>query len=322
MFTRLTSLLAVAATCLAVTAGAQEYPSRPIRIIVPFPPAGTTDILARLVGQKLQETLGQTVLIENKPGAGGNIGSDMVAKAPADGYTLLMGTIGTHAINPGLYKKMPYDSVKDFTAVALVATVPNVLVVHPAVPAKTVTELIAWEKANAGKINYASSGVGTSIHLSGEMFNAMAGTRFAHVPYKGSGPALTDLIGGQVSLMFDNLPSSIGHIRAGKLRALAVTSSKRSSALPDVPTIAESGVAGFDSGSWFGLLAPAGTPKPIINRLNAEVLKILATPEMKQKFSEQGADPSNMNADEFGAFIKAEITKWAAVVKASGASAD
>lgn len=316
------AIAAAALVCAAAIAQAQDYPSKPIKIIVPFAPAGTTDILARLVGQKLQESWGQTVVVENRAGAGGNIGSDLVAKAPADGYTLLMGTIGTHAINASLYKKMPYDPLTDFQAVALVATVPNVLVVHPSVPAKTVKELIEWEKANRGKINYASSGVGTSIHLSAEMFNTLAGTQFNHVPYKGSGPALTDLIGGQVSLMFDNLPSAIGHIKSGKLRAVALTASKRTPALPDLPTIAESGVAGFDSGSWFGVFAPAATPKAIVDKLNAEINRITASPEMKQKLADQGADAANLTPAAYQAFVKAEMAKWADVVKASGATAE
>src|SRR5690349_12578544 len=256
------SILALGAP--VVPAQPATYPTKPIRLIVPFPPAGTTDILARAVAQKLSETWGQQVVVDNHPGAGGNIGSDIVAKASPDGYTLLMGTVGTHAINPSLYAKMPYDHVKDFAPVILVAGVPNVLVVNPALPVKSVQELIVYGKANPGKLNFASSGNGTSIHLSGELFKTMTGIQMTHVPYKGSSPALTDLIAGQVQLMFDNLPSSLQFIKAGKLRALAVTSLERSSALPDVPTLAESGLPGFEVSSWFGVLAPAGTPNDII----------------------------------------------------------
>jgi tripartite-type tricarboxylate transporter receptor subunit TctC len=238
---------------------------------VPFPAGGTTDILARAAAQKLSEAWGQQVIVDNRPGAGGNIGAELVAKAAPDGYTLLMGTVGTHAINSSLYAKMPYDHVKDFAPVILVAGVPNVLVVNPDLPIKTVAELIAYAKANPGKLNFASSGSGTSIHLSGELFKVMAGVQMTHVPYKGSAPALTDLIGGQVQLMFDNLPSSLPQIKGGKLRAVAVTSATRAAALPDVPTVAESGLPGFEASSWFGILAPAGTSKEIIAKINAEM---------------------------------------------------
>jgi len=298
------------------------YPAKPIRLVVPFPPAGTTDILARAVAQKLSETWGQQVVVDNHPGAGGNIGSDIVAKASPDGYTLLMGTVGTHAINPSLYAKMPYDHVKDFVPVILVAGVPNVLVVNPSLPVKSVQELIAYGKANPGKLNYASSGNGTSIHLSGELFKTMTGVEMTHVPYKGSSPALTDLMGGQVQLMFDNLPSSLSFIKAGKLRALAVTSAERSAALPDVPTLAESGLPGFEASSWFGVLAPAGTPKPIVDKINGAVVAWLATPEAKEKLSSQGAIAAGGPPDAFAKHIAVETAKWAKVVKASGAHVD
>ena len=298
------------------------YPTKPIRIVVPFPAGGTTDILARAVAQKLTETLGQSVVVDNRPGAGGNIGAELVAKSPPDGYTLLMGTVGTHAINPSLYAKMPYDHVKDFVPVILVAGVPNVLVVNPSVPANSVQELIAYIKANPGKVNFASSGSGTSIHLSGELFKTMAGVSMTHVPYKGSTPALTDLMGGQVQLMFDNLPSSLPQIKAGKLRALAVTSAQRASALPDVPTVAEAGLPGFEASSWFGLLAPAGTPKDIVTKLNAEVAKWLATPEAREKLASQGAIAAGQSPDDFTRHIAAETAKWQKVVKESGAKVD
>ena len=245
---------------------------------MPFPAGGTTDVLARAVAQKLTESLGQPTVVDNRPGAGGNIGAELVAKSPPDGYTLLMGTVGTHAINPSLYPQMPYDHVKDFVPVILVAGVPNVLVINPSLPVNSVQELIAYAKANPGKLNFASSGNGTSIHLSGELFKTMAGVQMTHVPYKGSAPALQDLVGGQVQLMFDNLPSSLALIKAGKLKALAVTSLTRAAALPDVPTVAESGLPGFEASSWFGLLAPAGTPQPIVVTLNARCREVAGYP--------------------------------------------
>ena len=321
LLTRATTFVAIAA--FAALAHAQaSYPSKPIRLVVPFPAGGTTDILARAVAQRLTETMGQPVVVDNRAGAGGNIGADMVAKAPPDGYTLLMGTVGTHAINASLYAKMPYDHVRDFAPVILVAGVPNVLVVNPALPVNSVQELIAYGKANPGKLNFASSGNGTSIHLAAELFKTMTGVQMAHVPYKGSAPALVDLAGGQVQLMFDNLPSSLALIKAGKLKALAVTSAQRSAALPDVPTVAESGLAGFEASSWFGLLAPAGTPKDIIAKLNGEVTKWLATPEAKEKLAAQGAIPAGRSPDDFMRHIAAETVKWQKVVKDSGAKVD
>ena len=303
-------------------AHAQTYPTKPIRLVVPFPPGGATDILARDVAQKLTEAWGQSVIVDNRPGAGGNIGSELVAKSAPDGYTLEMGTVGTHAINASLYAKMPYDHVKDFTPVILVAGVPNVLVVNPAVPANSVAELVAYAKANPGKLNFASSGNGTSIHLSGELFKVMAGVQITHIPYKGSAQALQDLLAGQVQLMFDNLPPSLPQIKAGKLRALAVTSATRAPALPDVPTLAESGLPGFEASSWFGILAPAGTPAPIVAKLNAEVANWLATPEAKEKLLKQGANPAGGTPQDFAKHIAAETAKWAKVVKDSGAKID
>ena len=313
------------AVLLGVSGGvahAEAYPSKPITMIVPFPAGGTTDILARAIGQELFKTLGQQVIVDNRPGAGGNIGSALVAKAAPDGYTLLMGTVGTHAINASLYAKMPYDTVKDFAPITQVAAVPNILVVNPTLPVKSVKELIAYAKANPGKLNFASSGNGTSIHLSGELFKTMAGVDMTHIPYKGSAPALTDLLGGQVNLMFDNMPSALPHVKAGKLRALAVTSGKRSPAAPDLPTIEEAGVPGYEASSWFGVLAPAGTPPDIVNKLNAEIVRILKTPEMKERLSSQGAEPVGSSPGEFAAHIKAEMAKWAKVVKESGARVD
>jgi tripartite-type tricarboxylate transporter receptor subunit TctC len=314
----------ITAIALAHPAGAQApaYPTKPIRLVVPFPPGGATDILARAVAQKLTEAWGQSVVVDNRPGAGGNIGSELVAKAAPDGYTLEMGTVGTHAINASLYAKMPYDHVKDFAPVILVAAVPNVLVVNPAVPVNSVQELIAYAKANPGKLNFASSGSGTSIHLSGELFKVMAGVQMTHVPYKGSAPALQDLLGGQVQLMFDNLPPSLPQIKAGKLRALGVTSTARSPALPDVPTIAESGLPGFEASSWFGVLAPAGTASTIIAKLNAEIAKWLASPEAKEKLVAIGANGAGGTPEDFARHIQTETAKWAKVVKESGAKVD
>jgi len=312
------ALLAV----FAQNAFAQAYPTHSIRLVVPFPAGGTTDILARAAAQKLSESLGQAVVVDNRPGAAGNIGADLVAKSAPDGYTLLMGTVGTHAINPSLYAKMPYDHVKDFVPVVLVAGVPNVLAVYPAFPVNSVAELIALAKSKPGTINFASSGSGTSIHMSGELFKAMAGVDMTHIPYKGSSPALTDLMGGQVQIMFDNLPSALPLIKAGKLRAIAVTSLKRAPALPDVPTISESGLPGFEASSWFGVLAPAGTPSPIVAKINADVNKWLQSPEAREQLLAQGANAAGGTPEQFAAHIRAETEKWAKVVKASGAKAD
>ncbi|MEW6125109.1 MAG: tripartite tricarboxylate transporter substrate binding protein [Pseudomonadota bacterium] len=325
-FTRTLASLGIGlAVTLAAAGGAmaQAYPTKPIRMIVPFSAGGTTDIFARLMAEHLTKSLGQTVIVENKAGAGGNSGADNVAKAEPDGYTLVMGTVGTHAINAALYSKMPYDTAKDFVPVAFVAGVPNVLEVNPTkVKAKTVQEFIAEAKAAKPPLTMASSGNGTSIHLSGEMFKQATGVDLTHVPYRGSGPAVNDLVGGQVDVMFDNLPSSIGQIRAGALRAIAVTSAQRSPALPDVPTIAESGIPGFDASSWFGLFAPAGTPKAIVDKLNADVNKALEDPAVKQRYAEVGADIRIMSPPEFAAFQKAEMEKWAKVVKLSGAKVE
>lgn len=303
-------------------AHAQAFPTRPIKIVVPFPAGGTTDIIAREVAAHLTKAFGQSVFVENRPGAGGNVGADAVAKSAPDGYTLLMGTVGTHGINVSLYSKMPYDAVKDFAPISLCAAVPNVMVVHPSVPANTVAEFIAYAKKEGSKVAMASSGNGTSIHLAGELFKSMTGTTMTHVPYKGSAPALVDLVAGQTQVMFDNAPSAMPHIRAGKLRALAVTSSKRSEALPNVPTLEEAGLKGYEASSWFGLFAPAGTPREIVQKISAEVQKGIATPEMQEKFKSQGAIPVGSTPEAFAAHVEAEIKKWAQVVKASGAKID
>jgi tripartite-type tricarboxylate transporter receptor subunit TctC len=309
----------LAAVALASAATAQTFPDRPVRIIVPFVAGGTTDIFARLIGDKLSQSLGQQFVIENRGGAGGNIGADAVAKAPPDGYTLVMGTVGTHAINASLYAKMPYDPLTDFAPVAYAAGVPNLMVVSPKnVKATNVQAFIAEAKAMPKKFNMASSGNGTSIHLSGEMFKQITGVEMPHVPYRGSGPAINDLVGGQVDIMFDNLPSCIEQVKAGNLRALAVTSASRSAALPEVPTLAESGLAGFDATSWFALFAPKGTPPEITNKLNQEVRKVLATPELQKRFADLGGEIKPMSPDELMAYVRSEHAKWAAAVKASG----
>ena len=318
----LAGLVAFALTAQQAAAQTPAYPTRPIRLVVPFPAGGATDIIARAVSQKLTEAWGQSVVVDNRPGAGGNIGSELVAKAAPDGYTLEMGTVGTHAINASLYSKMPYDHVKDFAPIILVAGVPNVLVVNPSLPVNSVQELIAYAKANPGKLNFASSGPGTSIHLSGELFKVMAGVQMTHVPYKGSAPALQDLLGGQVQVMFDNLPPSLPQIKGARLRALAVTSLTRAPALPDVPTIAESGLPGFEASSWFGILAPAGTPPAIIAKVNAEVAKWLASPEGKEKLVAIGANAAGGSPEDFARHIQTETAKWAKVVKESGAKVD
>ena len=306
----------------AMAQSAASYPSKPIRIVVPFTAAGTTDIVARAVGADMARVFGQAVAIENRAGAGGNLGSDVVAKAAPDGYTLLVGAVSPQAINVSLYSNMPYDVMRDFEHISLLAAVPNLLEVHPGVPVKTVKELIEYARARPGKLAYASSGNGTSIHLSAELFKAMTGVDMLHIPYKGSAPAVADLMAGQVQLMFDNLPSSIQQVRAGKLRAIAVTSLRRSPVLPDVPTIAESGLPGYEASSWFGMHAPAKTSKDIVNKLHATVAKALRTPEMIERFTSLGADPVGNTPEQFTEFVRDEIAKWAKVVKASGAKVE
>jgi tripartite-type tricarboxylate transporter receptor subunit TctC len=302
-------------------APAQDYPRKPIRMIIPYPPGGPTDILGRIVAQNLTEKLGQQVVVENKPGASGMIGADLVAKAPPDGYTLLANA-SIHVINPSLYRNPTYDAIKDFTPVSLIADVPLVLVVAPELPVKSVKDLIALGKSSSGKLNFASSGNAAAPHLAGEAFKIATGVDMQHVPYKGSGPALTDLMGGQVQLMFDSLPSSISHVKSGKLRAIAVTTAKRASALPNVPTIAESGVPGFDISTWYGIWAPAGTPKEIVNRLSGEIAKIVKIPDVRERLAGLGAEPVGNSPDEFAAYCRSELAKWAKIVKASGATVD
>jgi tripartite-type tricarboxylate transporter receptor subunit TctC len=301
---------------------AQAYPSKPIRFVVPYPAGGPLDTVARLLGGKLSESMKQPVIVDNKPGAGGNIGADAVAKSPPDGYTLLMGAVATHAINPTLYASMPYDAVRDFTPVTQVASTPNVLVVNPSIPAGNVREFIAYAKANPGKLNFGSGSTGSAGHLAGELFKSMAGVDMTHVPYKGAGPAMQDLVGGQIQLMFDNLASSLGQIRAGRVKALAVTTAKRTTLAPELPTIAESGLPGFDISTWFGVFVPAHTPQPIVDRLHAELTRALAMPDVREKMVQLGAEPVGNRPEEFAAYIRSEADKYAQVVKASGARAD
>jgi tripartite-type tricarboxylate transporter receptor subunit TctC len=315
-------MLALALAAPAVAAQAQSYPNKPIRLVCPFPPGGAVDIASRATAHTLSQVLGQPVTVDNRPGAGGNIGAEITAKSAPDGYTLLMTTSGIMGINPALYSKIPFDSVKDFAPVSMLVSLNNVLVVNPSLPYKSVQEVIAAAKAQPGKLTYASSGNGTSIHLSGELFKSMAGVDMLHIPYKGSAPAVTDLLAGQVNMMFDNIPSSLPHIKAGKLRALAVTGSKRSHLLPDLPTIAEAGVPGYDSYVWFGIVAPAGTPPEIIARLNAALVKTAATAEFRDRLSSQGYDVLSSTPEQMAASIRGEIDKWGKIVKASGAKVD
>jgi len=321
---RFTRLIAASALLLtaALPAFGQAYPTKPVKVVVPFPAGGTTDILARHVAAKLSERLGQQFIVDNKAGAGGNIGTEFTAKADADGYTIMMGTIGTHAINISLYNKLGYDPVKDFAPLSLVAMVANVLVVHPSVPAKNVQEFIALAKAQPGKLNFGTPGNGTSGHLSAELFKTMTGTDLIHVPYRGSGPMLTDLLGGNVQFTFDNLPSALPHIRSGALRALGVTTPKRWPSTPDIPTIAEQGLPDYSATAWFAMYAPVKTPAPILAKLNSEIDAILKTPEMKAQFDQQGAEPVGGKPEVLADLMKTEIEKWAKAVKASGAKID
>jgi len=301
------------------TATAQSFPTKPVTIIVPFSAGGTTDILARIVGQYLGNKFGQSVVIENRDGAGGNIGMQAASRAKADGYTLFMGTVGTHAINAHLYGNLKLDPVKDFQPLTRVAMVPNLLVVNPERPYRSVQEIIDYAKAHPGEITFASSGNGSSIHLSGELFKQLADVDMLHVPYRGSAPAVTDLLGGQVDIMFDNMPSAIQHVRSGTLVPIAVTPAKRSSELPETPTIAEAGVEGYEATSWFGMFAPAGTPDDVVKFLNESIVEALNDPEVIEKFTAQGAEVYSETPESFAEFIDAENEKWSAVVKASGA---
>ena len=303
----------------STSASAQAYPNRPIRLVVTFPTGGAPDILARLFSEKAQ--LGQPVVIDNKPGAGGNIGSDIVAKSAGDGYTLVMGTVGTHSINGSLYEKMPYDMVKNFSPISLIASAPNLLVVNNDLPVKTVNELIAYMKANPNKLSFGSPGIGTSVHMSGELFKSMTGTSMTHVPYKGRQFFLPDLLGGSIQLVFDNMPSALPMAKEGKIRAIAQTTAKRSPAAPDVPTVAES-LPGFEATTWFAMFAPPNTPKPIIDKLNAEVVRVFKLPDVAERLKTLGLDPVLSTPDELSKYQASEIVKWTKVVKESGAKAE
>jgi len=303
-------------------AKAESYPSKPIRFVVAFPPGGGTDIIARSIAQKLAERLAQQVLVDNRPGAGGNIGTDIVAKSAPDGYTLLMGSAGPLAINASLFATMPFDPVRDLAPVTLAASTPNVLVVHPSLKVTTVKDLIALARAKPGAINFASSGHGTPAHLAGELFGSMAGVKLVHVPYKGAAPALADLLGGQVQIMFSTMPPALPHVRDGKLRALAVTSAKRSPAMPELPTVDEAALPGFEANTWHGVVLPAGAQAAIVARLNREIVAILHMPDVVERLSNQGAEPVGSTPEEFAAYIKSETVKWAKVVRDSGAKAE
>jgi tripartite-type tricarboxylate transporter receptor subunit TctC len=312
--------LALLAAAAAPPAAALDYPVKPVKWVVPYPPAGTTDVLARIVAQWLTEKMGQPFVIENKPGAGNNLGVEYVVNSPPDGYTMLL-VNPANGINATLYKELKFNFIRDIAPVAGIVRTPNVMEVTTSLPVKTVPEFIAYCKANPGKINMASSGSGTSVHLSGELFKSMTGCDMLHVPYKGAGPALTDLIGGQVHVMFDNLPSSAGHIKSGKLRALGMTSEQREPSMPDVPAIGES-VPGYEATAWFGIGMPKGTPREIIDKVNAEVNRALADPKMRERLAELGGRPIPGTPDDFGRTIAAETAKWAKVVNASGAKVD
>jgi tripartite-type tricarboxylate transporter receptor subunit TctC len=315
-------LAAITFAASGAPAFAQAFPSKPIKLICPFPPAGAVDIASRAIANELGKVLNQTVTVDNRPGAGGNIGGAEAARATPDGHTIFMSTSGINAINPALYSKMSFDPNKDLVPVAPLVSLSNVLVLHPSVKANSVAEVIAMAKAQPGKINYASSGAGTSIHMSGEMFQYLAKVSMTHIPYKGSGPAVTDLIGGQVMMMFDNIPSALPHIKAGKLRALATTGAKRDPALPDLPTIAETGVAGYESGVWFGLMVPAGTPKDVIAKLNDASNKGLKSPDFIKRMGELGYVMMGGTPEHMTDMLKTEVARWTPIVKASGAKAD
>ena len=319
----LTGILALAllGSAIAPAAWAQQYPDKPVKLVVPYPPGGPTDIVARVVAQKLQDAMGQPFVIENRPGAGGNPGAEAVARSAPDGHTLVVATTA-HAINPSLFSKLSYQLMKDFAPVSQLTAGPLVIVANPALPANNVKELIALAKSKNGGLNFGSSGNGQSTHLSAELFSAMAGVKMAHVPYKGSAPALTDVMAGQTDLMFDTMLSAMPHVKAGKLKALAVTSAQRSPVAPDVPTVAEGGLPGYEAIAWNGLLAPAGTPAPVVAKLNAELKKVLESPDVKQRFEAQGFTPMWNTPADYRAFMQAEVDKWAKVVKTSGATLD
>jgi len=306
---------ALVALAISAAAYAQVYPSKPIRMIVAYPPGGGTDIVGRMVAQKLSEALGQSVVVENRGGASGNIGTEIAARAAPDGYTVLMGNVAPNAINVSLFRNLPFDPVADFSPISLVASTPNILVVHPATPARTVREVVALARAKPGTLNFASAGVGSSSHLAGELFRVLAGADIVHVPYKGAGPAMVDILSAQVQLYFATMPAAMPHVKSGKLVPIAVTSSRRSRAMPELPTIAESGVAGYEASTWYGLLAPAHTPGATVARLNEGILKILGDAALREKLADQGFEPVGDSPEEFAAYIKSEIAKWGKVIR-------
>jgi len=312
----------IAAVLSSSLAWGQPYPAKPIKLVAPSTPGDAPDVIARLVADKLSPALGQQVVVENRPGAGGVVGSDYVAKALPDGYTLIMGNAGSHGINAAVYSKLPYDIQKDFAPVSQVAVAPNVMVINPSVPANSVSEFIAYAKANPGKLSYASGGNGSSAHMSMELFKSMSGIDIQHVPYKGSSPALTDVVSGQVVAFIGNMPPTVPLIKAGKLRALAVTTKSRSTLMPELPTITEAGLPGFETVAWFGVLAPAGTPPEIVNRLSAEIAKIVKSPEMREKLVAMGAEPVGGTPDEFRAVIDRDIAKWKPLAQKVGIKVD
>jgi tripartite-type tricarboxylate transporter receptor subunit TctC len=310
------------AVVVAFPVNADTFPSKTVKLVVPFPAGGPLDATGRTIAQKLTEAWGQSVIVENKPGAGGNIGAEYVAKSAPDGYTVVMGALSTHAVNPSLYPKMPFDAQKDFAPITLVAVTPNVLVVNPSLPVHSVKELIAYAKANPGKLSFGSGSIGSAGHLAGELFKVDAGVDMVHVPYKGAAPAMQGLLTGDTQLMFDNLASAMSQVKGGKLRALAVTTAERSKLVPELPTMAEAGVPGFDISTWYGLLAPAGTPPDVIAKWNADVTKILSAPEMRERLAAQGAEAAPDSPADFAKFIASELVKYAKIVKASGAKVD
>ncbi|MGP1615034.1 MAG: Bug family tripartite tricarboxylate transporter substrate binding protein [Pollutimonas bauzanensis] len=317
--------MAIAAACFTVfgaSVQAQQYPSSPIRLVVPFAAGGTSDTVGRILAEKLNNRFKVAVVVDNRPGAGGNIGSDIVSHAAPDGYTMLLGTVATHGINASLYKKLSFDPVKDFAPVSLVASTPSVLMINPSVPVDSVPELIAYAKAHPGQLNFGSSGNGSSHHLAGELFNSLAGTQITHIPYRGTAAAQVDLISGQIQVLFDTLPSAMPHVKAGKLKALAVTSAKRDPSLPNLPTIAETGLAGYEVGSWYGVLLPAGTPPAIVDKVSTAIAEIVRMPEVSAKLLAQGATPVGGTPQEFAAHIRRELDKWAVVIENSGARID
>lgn len=309
------------AVALAAMPAYSQYPARAVRMIIPFPPGGGTDTMARSIAPKLSEYLGQQVVLENRGGAGANIGAEVAAKSPPDGYTIMLATI-TNAIGATLYTKLNYDLARDFATITQLATTPHILVVHPSVPVKTVKEFTALAKSRPAQLTYSSSGAGSAAHLAGELFASLTGTKMVHVPYKGGGPSMIALVGGEVSVCFATMPSAIGYVRSGRLRGIAVTTDKRSPATPDLPTIAETGVKGYEAGSWYGLSAPAGTSKEIVNRLHAETIKVMALPDVKERLANAGFDVVTSSPEQFAAFTRSEIQKWGKIVKATGLKAD